>query len=309
LPSTVVYRGTCDASAAARLGSVLFVAASDEDYILRIYSHEAPGIPSGTVDLAPFLKPADPDKEPDIEGAAVVGDCIYWVTSHGRNKNGEDQESRQRFFATSIQAIGDDVQIVPVGSPCKGLIRELISARDLRAFDLERAATLAPEEPGGLNLEGLAPTPEGRLLLGFRNPVPDGLALIVAMHNPAEVIDRVAPPVLAVAGRLDLGGRGIRAIEFVPEAGAYLVIAGAYDDAHDFRLYRWSGALPDRAIALDVEMGDCKPEELIVTAVRGRTCELQLLSDDGDRDVDGRTCKKSKPEKRSFRGLRTTIEL
>lgn len=90
MPSTVAYRGTCDASAAVRLGSLLFVSASDEDYILRVYKHEAPGKPCGTVDLAPFLKPADPDKEPDIEGAAVVGDRIYWVTSHGRNKDREE---------------------------------------------------------------------------------------------------------------------------------------------------------------------------------------------------------------------------
>ena len=135
MPSTVAYRGTCDASAAVRLGSLLFVSASDEDYILRVYKHEAPGKPCGTVDLAPFLKPADPDKEPDIEGAAVVGDRIYWVTSHGRNKDREEQESRQRFFATSVHVSGDDVQIVPVGRPYKRLIRDLISSRELREFE------------------------------------------------------------------------------------------------------------------------------------------------------------------------------
>jgi hypothetical protein len=103
-----------------RLGSLLFVSASDEDYILRIYNHRAPAKACGTVDLAPFLKPADPDKEPDIEGAAVVGGRIYWVTSHGRNKDREEQESRQRFFATSVHVSGEDVQIVPVGRPSRG---------------------------------------------------------------------------------------------------------------------------------------------------------------------------------------------
>jgi hypothetical protein len=129
------------------------------------------------------------------------------------------------------------------------------------------------------------------------------------MRNPAEVIDRVSPPAFSIAGRLDLGGRGIRAIEFVPESKTYLIIAGAYDDAHDFRLYKWSGALHTGAVALDVSVQEYKPEELIVTAVRGRTHELELLSDDGDRNVDGKKCKKAKLENRSFRGLRTTIEL
>jgi hypothetical protein len=309
LPSIVEYRGTCDASAAVRLGSALFASASDEDYILRIYDHETPGMARETVDLAPFLAPDDPDKEPDIEGAAAVGDRIYWVTSHGRNKDREEQESRQRFFATSVTLTDGDVRIVPVGRPYRHLVRDLVEARGLGEFDLRRASTLAPEERGGLNLEGLAPTLDGHLLLGFRNPVPDRLALIVAMQNPAEVIERAAAPALAVAGRLDLGGRGIRAIEFVPESNMYLIIAGAHDDTHDFQMYRWSGLLRDGALSLDIEMGDCKPEELIVTAVRGRTYELQLLSDDGDRDVDGKKCKKAKLEKRSFRGLRTTIEL
>jgi hypothetical protein len=292
-----------------RLGSTLFVSASDEDYILRVYDREAPGMPRSTADLATFLKPADPDEEPDIEGAAAVGDRIYWVTSHGRNNDREEQESRRRFFATSVGVTGGDVHIAPLGRPYKRLIRDLIDTPELDGFDLARAAALAPEERGGLNLEGLAPTPAGHLLFGFRNPIPDGRALVVAMRNPANVIDRIAPPMLSVAGRLDLGGRGIRAIEFVPESKTYLVIGGAYDDAHDFRIYKWSGTLRDEAIEVDVEMGDCKPEELIVTVVRGRTHYLELLSDDGDRDVAGKKCKKAKPEKRSFRGLRTMIEV
>ena len=89
----------------------------------------------------------------------------------------------------------------------------------------------------------------------------------------------------------------------------YLIVAGAFDDAHDFRIYQWSGDLKDGAVEIDVELGDCKPEELIVTEVHGRTHELELLSDDGDRDVEGKKCKNAKPEKRSFRGLRTTIEV
>ncbi len=88
MSSIVSYRGTCDASAAVRLGSSsMFVSASDEDFILRVYDREAPGLPSVTADLEAFLKPSDPGKEPDIEGAAAVGNRIYWVTSHGRDKN------------------------------------------------------------------------------------------------------------------------------------------------------------------------------------------------------------------------------
>ena len=311
MSSTVLYRGTCDASAAVRLGSSsMFVSASDEDYILRVYKREAPGMPSSTTDLAGFLKPADPRKEPDIEGAAMVGNRIYWVTSHGRNKDREEQESRQRFFATSTTTTGGSTRIEPVGRPYERLIRDLQGTPELNSFDLRRAATLAPEERGGLSLEGLAPTPEGHVLLGFRNPIPQGRALLVALRNPAELVDDgAASAVLSIAGRLDLGGRGIRAIELVPDSRTYLIIAGAFDDSQDFRMYKWSGALRDEAIEIDLELGDCKPEELIVTKISGRSHEVELLSDDGDRDVQGEKCKKAEQNMRSFRGLRTIIEL
>jgi hypothetical protein len=113
----------------------LFVSASDEDYILRVYDRTVPGMPSATFDLAAFLEPGNPDEEPDIEGAAAVGDRIYWVTSHGRNTDREEQESRQRFFATTFGVTDRDVRIDPVGRPYKRLIQDLICTPELDGFD------------------------------------------------------------------------------------------------------------------------------------------------------------------------------
>ena len=39
---------------------------------------------------------------------------------------------------------------------------------------LADAALLPPKEPGGFNIEALAATPGGKLLIGLRNPVPAG---------------------------------------------------------------------------------------------------------------------------------------
>ena len=307
----VSYLGACDASAAVRLGGTSwFVAACDEDYILRVYDRRAPGPPAASVDVVDFLKPEDPEHEPDIEGAALVGERIYWVTSHGRDGDGDERESRQRLFATSASATARGVRIEPAGHPYTRLSRDLARTPELEPFDLGRAAQLPPEEPGGLNLEGLAPAPDGRLLLGFRNPIPEGRALVVALGNADDLVEgRASSADLRVAGRLDLGGRGIRAIEYVPESKIYLIVAGAFDDARDFRLYAWPGGLDEAAVGLDVDLDDCKPEELIVTEVRGRRLEVELLSDDGGRKVRGKKCKKADPEMRSFRGLRTAIEI
>jgi hypothetical protein len=42
----------------------------------------------------------------------------------------------------------------------------------LKDYELEKAEKLAPKEEGGLNIEGLTATPNGELLIGFRNPIP-----------------------------------------------------------------------------------------------------------------------------------------
>jgi hypothetical protein len=326
MSTTVRYLGTCDASAAVRLGSSsLFVAASDEDYILRVYDLQNPGAPALSLDLIDFLslnpqgEANDDEKppEPDIEGAALIGERIYWVTSHGQSKDKSDeaglkgvfQETRHRLFATSVESGTRGVRLRPVGRPYARLREELLRVPELTALGLARAATLAPEAPGGFNIEGMAPTPEGHLLIGFRNPIPEGRALVVLLENPAELVEgRSDSPKLSVAAHLDLGGRGIRAIEFVPESRIYLLIAGAFSDGQDFRLYRWSGARGDTPVELVVDFADCSPEELIVTGVRGASVDIELFSDDGDRMVGDKKCKKTKPEKQSFRSLRRDIE-
>ena len=67
----------------------------------------------------------------------------------------------------------------------------------------------AAEAEGGFNIEGLASTPEGALLIGLRNPLRHGRALLVPLLNPDEVIEggraRFGAPV-----ELDLQQRGIR---------------------------------------------------------------------------------------------------
>lgn len=98
--ATTTYRGMCDASAAVGLPGDRFVVANDEDNVLRIYKRGVPDV-QATVLLSDFLASTE---EVDIEGAARIGDRIYWITSHGQNKNGKDRPSRLRLFATQISA-------------------------------------------------------------------------------------------------------------------------------------------------------------------------------------------------------------
>ena len=294
------YRGICDASAAVALGAEHFVVADDERNTLRIFQRNNPDA-VGEVDLREFLG-TKKGRESDLEGAAVIGQRIYWIASHGRNSKGKERPERYRFFATDIVS-GKSPTVVPVGSVYTGLLRDLAGAAHLNSAGLAQAAARAPEDEGGLNIEGLAASAEGKLLIGFRSPVPGGRALIVPLENPEGIIRgeaaRLGAPVL-----LDLAGRGIRSIELL--GSAHIVAAGPAADSGAFALYRWSGASrEDKPVKLgNIDLSDLRPEALF--AIPGGR-QMQILSDDGGVQAGGMPCKDQKPSRQSFRSL--VIEL
>lgn len=93
--------------------------------------------------------------------------------------------------------------------------------------------------------------------------------------------------------------------DMVPWEEGFLVLAGDYHaeaDALPQRLYWWAGPGSDPEPCL-LDFGDCNPEALIVHGDSG-SARLQILSDDGNRQIGGeKACKKlaSSPEKQRFR--------
>ena len=292
------YDGPCDASAAVALDAEHFIVANDETNVLNVYRRgQAQAV--GAVPLAKFLG-TRADEESDIEGAASVGMRTYWITSHGRDGKGKAHESRHRFFATETTP-GSPPSVKPVGRPYARLLADLERDDALEPYKLASAARLAAEAAGGLNIEGLAATPDGRLLIGFRNPLVQQRALIVPLENPGEVIQgrraRLGGPI-----ELDLGGRGIRSIERV--GTGYLIVAGPSADKGSFGLYRWSGRAGDAATLLTgVDLQDLRPEAMFAIP---QSHSVQLLSDDGGVKVGGVRCKKLPPAQQSFRSLTIT---
>lgn len=293
------YAGPCDASAAVALDAEHFVVGDDEHDILRIY-RQAQARPVGQLDLSAFLATAERE-ESDIEGAAAVGTRIYWITSHGRNSKGKAQPSRHRLFATEMRD-GNPPTLSHVGHPYTDLLREAAAAESLRAYRLDEAANLAAEAEGGFNIEGLASTPEGALLIGLRNPLRHGRALLVPLLNPDEVIEggraRFGAPV-----ELDLQQRGIRSIERVGDA--YLIAAGPIADRGTFALYRWSGRAGEAATPVSLDLRDLRPEALFTIPGSNR---IQLLSDDGGVRTGGVACKKLPLPSQTFRSLTVPYE-
>jgi hypothetical protein len=302
VPSIAVteYPGMCDPSAAQAISGGLFIVASDEDNVLRVYARDKPGEPR-IFDLNSFLKPDEDHPEADIEGVTLIGERIFWIASHGRNRNGKLRPSRHRLFATRVTVEGDEVTVSPVGLPYTRLLEDLVQAPALAKYDLENASRKAPEDKDGLNIEGLAATPQGTLMIGFRNPIPGGKALIVPLDNPQQVVEgeraKLGPPI-----ELSLNGLGIRSIEYRESRGRYLIAAGPYNDDGKVALFHWSGKSSDAAEPLpERTFGDLTPEAIFVFP--GDTTAVQFLSDDGGLKVDGVECKKLPPAQQRFRAF------
>ena len=272
------------------------------------------------VDLSPALplrkkeKKAKPGSEPkpdkprkakkspetDLEGGTALGDTAYWMTSHGLNSKGKRQDARFFLFATTLPHREQPLQLV--GQPYVSLLDDLLGADSLRAFDLQAASERPPKEAGGLNLEGLTAMPDNRALyIGFRNPVPQGKALLVPLLNPREIVNgqraQLGEPVL-----LDLGGQGIRSLSWWHNR--YLIIAGDHGDGGKSNLYTWDGrGAPTRVSSVDFT--GFNPEAFFTPENRD---EILVFSDDGGVEIDGVRCKDLEDASRKrFRGLRLRI--
>jgi hypothetical protein len=299
-PKTATFIGMCDASAAAALDAERLIVADDEDNILRVYARTG-GEALFEYDASDFLgnQGKKKPKEADLEAAAQIGDLTFWITSHGRNSKGKDKPERQRLFATKAMVSGDKIDIKPIGQPYSDLLDVLLGDARLAKFQLEHASTLAPKAPGGLNIEGLAGSSEGHLLIGFRSPVPEGKAILVTVLNPREVIEGAAAK-LGEPQLVDLQGLGIRSIEYC--AGRYVIIAGATGEAASVpRLFEWDGKGQPKPVA-NVTLQGLNPEGISFQQGKEKGVYF-LLSDDGTQQVDGKDCKALKdPSQKSFRG-------
>ncbi|HVJ74750.1 MAG TPA: DUF3616 domain-containing protein [Casimicrobiaceae bacterium] len=183
--------------------------------------------------------------EADLEGIAYCDGYVWVAGSHSALRDGRDaidelarvRRAGNRFLLARIPVAtdGDDgPRLVPRYRSDDG--RVLRAARltggpkndalthALRDDPLLGPFLAIPSKDNGFDIEGLAAAPDGRLFLGLRGPVIDGLACVLEIHV-AEHRDRrdslalrklarsaAAPTVRALYRKhlLDLGGAGIR---------------------------------------------------------------------------------------------------
>jgi len=296
-----MFRGISDASAAVAIDSMLFIVADDEGNRLCIYDSNNPGsFPVAEPGIGAFLNIDPCQPETDIEGATWFNGRIFWITSHGRNKDGKYWYSRYQFFATTVTRIGQQVNVTVNGNYTK-LVDDLIVYDSIYNLGLADAIgvknghidpneipQLAPKNKG-LNIEGLSTTADGNsVLIGFRNPRPDvgGLkkALLIELYNPQEVVLDGAAPQFSPPILLDLSGFGVRSIEYSPALGQYLLVAGSHksDDEEPLQiLYKYD--ITTGVLTTLAEFMILTPEAVFHFA---GSSGVYVLSDDGTLLID-----------------------
>ena len=301
LSAPVLYEGAVDSSAAADVGDGFFVGASDENNEFRLYDVKGgPSPKTLDVGVEAAVKSAlavEKIKECDLEGAAKIGELIFWIGSYGRNKNAEEKKERQVLFATKLSGSGKDAKLEIAGKVYTKLLDDLVNDPALEPFDLGKAATLAPKDEGALNIESLAADGD-KLWIGFRNPKSKAKdALLVPLLNATEIIRGGARAKLGDPVTLKLGELGVR--DMVAWRDGFLIVAGDFDDrfepgAKPSRVFSWKPGTDPKDIGVD--LGDLNPEAIVIMG-EGDKARILILSDDGKR------AKGADHSDNSFRGV------
>ncbi len=317
VPSTTRFHaGASDASAAQSIDGGILLVGNDEDQVLRLYDRATSGLPVAGFDVSPDLALTDVSggvaREVDIEGSMRVGNRVWWVGSHSNSASGAQRPNRRRLFATDLSGTGAATTLTVAGS--YAFLRDDLVAWDqsnghgrganFYGFAAAVATGVAPESPGGFNIEGLALAPGSSTTayLAFRAPLvgraAGGDALLVPVTNFTTLLGAAAgSATFGTPISLALDGRGIREIAR-NASDDYLVVAGPTDDAGTFQLYAWDGSAGSAPVAYAVDLAAAAPSgsyEAIVEVPNPLTsgATVDLLLDNGGSDWygDGRESK------------------
>jgi hypothetical protein len=218
------------------------------------------------------------DYADDLEALAADGrGYVYAITSHSRKRDGTRSPARERLLRIRF----DGSRVVEAGS-VDGLLAMMV-----KAYGFLEPAERFPDarDIRGFNIEGLSfDQGKSRLHIGLRTPLIDGKAVIVTIENPDAMFDQQAAPVFSDEPHLlDLGGGGIRGMDYVHHLGGSLLIAQKPNGP--FRLWLWREQAGD-------ELHEVLAPDLLsfglaegIAVFRGKDSErLLIVIDDGNTD-------------------------
>lgn len=285
----LTFTGACDASAVVPLSPNRLLVGDDANNILRVYSLNGGNV-EREIDVYKLTDIGSRSRRnfSAIEGAARVGDRVYWIGSHARMQpSGKNRPNRRLLFALQVSFKAGGEQVKPVGHLYRRLSADFGRDPALESLNLERAIMLpyakmphlAPDR-SGLDVQGLAAAKDGRgVLIALRNPVRGKHALVIPLHNPDELVLKQGEPDFGEPIRLDLGGLGIGSIDYSEARGVYYITAGSRGQAKGYKLFRWTGD-PKAKPELVRDLSDTGLDAQAITISKsGR--RIFILSDDG----------------------------
>jgi len=204
---------------------------------------------------------------------------IYALTSHSRTRKGNRSPDREHLMRFKIQ----DGNVL--GLTSYDNLTQVLET-DHKLHDLIRERTTAEVSFEEINIEGMAFDPvKKRLVLGFRDPEFNNMALVAFISNPKDVFERNAQPEFDEVAVLDIDGGGIRSLNYDPVLKNY-VIANEVKDENGQKfsqLWTWSGNPTDepQKISLPNLQHITNVEAVDSITVNGKP-QMILMGDEGN---------------------------
>ena len=204
---------------------------------------------------------------------------IYALTSHSRTRKGNRSPDREHLMRFKIQ----DGNVL--GLTSYDNLTQVLET-DHKLHDLIRERTKAEVSFEEINIEGMAFDPvKKRLVLGFRDPEFNNMALVAFISNPKDVFERNAKPEFDEVAVIDIDGGGIRSLNYDPVLKTY-VIANEVKDENGQKfsqLWTWSGNLTDepQKISLPNLQHITNVEAVDSITVNGKP-QMILMGDEGN---------------------------
>ncbi|MDC0325776.1 DUF3616 domain-containing protein, partial [bacterium] len=154
LQHTAYYSGSCDGSGGVALGEKHFAVVNDETSRLLIYRRLEPGAPVQIVNLRKALE-LKKKEEGDLEGLARIGDILYVLGSHSRDRDGKKQKERRKLLALRIISTDEKFELKPIGDVYEDLMDDFEDHKPFKSLNLKESAKESGDNPEGFNIEGL----------------------------------------------------------------------------------------------------------------------------------------------------------
>ena len=216
----------------------------------------------------------------DLEALAREDEgFIYALTSHSRTRKGNRSPDREHLMRFKIQ----DGNVL--GLTSYDNLTQVLET-DHQLHDLIRERTKAEVSFDEINIEGMEFDPvKKRLVLGFRNPEFNNMALVAFISNPKDVFERNAKPEFDEVAVIDIDGGGIRSLNYDPVLKTY-VIANEVKDENGQKfsqLWTWSGNPTDepQKISLPNLQHITNVEAVDSITVNGKP-QMILMGDEGN---------------------------